>query len=132
MRAKMCALVKETAEGVAAAMGASAEVTVIEGYPGVVNTDDMTALVERSMTALVGKENVLLETVPGMGTEDFGAFFMGRGIPGCYAHFGFGDGGEKCVHPAHGSRFLVNEDGLPYAAALHAAVVFDYLEQTAF
>lgn len=132
MRAKMCALVKETAEGVAAAMGARAEVTIIESYPGVVNTDEMTALVERSMTALVGKENILFETVPGMGTEDFGAFFMGHGIPGCYAHFGFGDGGKECVHPAHGPHFRVNEAGLPYAAALHAAVVFDYLEQTAF
>ncbi len=132
MRQKMCKLVKETAEGIAAAMGARAEVTIIESYPGVVNTDDMTALVEKSMIALVGKENIVMEKTPGMGTEDFGAFFMGHGLPGCYAHFGFGDGGKLCVHPAHGPHFRVNEDGMIYACALHSQVVFDYLEQNEF
>lgn len=132
MRARMCALVEETAQGVAIAMGARAEVTIIESYPGVVNTDDMTALVENSMAALVGRENIVMEKVPGMGTEDFGAFFMGHNIPGCYAHFGFGDGGRECGYPAHGPHFRVNEAGLAYAAALHAQVVFDYLEQDEF
>lgn len=90
MRQKMCRMVKETAEGVAAAMGASAEVNIRTSYPGVVNDDAFTALVQETMTELVGKDGVHLETIPSMGTEDFG-YFM-DGIPGCYCDFGFGDG----------------------------------------
>ncbi len=125
MRQKMCRMVKETAEGVAAAMGASAEVNIRTSYPGVVNDDAFTALVQETMTELVGKDGVHLETIPSMGTEDFG-YFM-DGIPGCYCDFGFGDGRKECRFPAHSGQFCANEDGLAYAAALHVAVAARYL-----
>lgn len=125
MREKMCRMVKETAEGVAAAMGASAEVQIRTSYPGVVNEDGFTALVQQAMAELVGQEGVELETIPNMGTEDFG-YFM-DGIPGCYCSFGFGDGRNECRFPAHGPYFRANEAGLAYAAALHANVAVRYL-----
>ena len=127
MREKMCRLVKETAEGVAAALGASAEVEIRTSYPGVVNEDAFTAFVHRVMISLVGEQGVTLKATPNMGTEDFG-YFM-DGIPGCYCAFGFGDGGKECRFPAHGPYFRANEDGLAYAAALHAAVAMQYLNE---
>lgn len=130
MRKKMCTLFRETVEGIASALGGRAEVEIEDGYPGVINTDSMTALVQRSMTALVGEDHIHLHTIPEMGSEDFGAFM--DGIPGCYSFFGFGDGRQKCVHAAHSSRFMLNEDGLVYAAALHAQVALDYLNQDEF
>ena len=128
MRAKVTGLFRETVTGIAEAMGGSAEVRISESYPGIVNTDDMSDLVYRSMCKLVGRENAVIKRIPDMGTEDFGAFFM-PDRPGCYCDFGFGDGGKECCFPVHGPHFRVKEEGLFYAAALHTQVVFDFLSQ---
>ena len=130
MRKELCALVRQTAEGVAAAMGGRAEVNIVESYPGVVNEDRMSRLAYGAMVKLVGEENARIRSVPEMGTEDMGYFMEGR--PGCYCYFGFGDGEKECTFPAHNPHFRVNEDGLAYAAALHAQVALDYLEQQEF
>ena len=121
----MCELFDSTVRGVVEAMGATADVRIIESYPGVTNSDDMSALVHDAMVKLVGKDNTVIVPVPEMGTEDFGAFM--HGIPGCYAYFGFGDGQKDCVWPAHSPHYRVDEGGLTYAAALHVQVVLDYL-----
>lgn len=128
MRAKMISMFRETVCGIAETMGGSAEVEIIEGYPGVVNTDDMTELTYEAMCKLVGKDHVHIYREPNMGTEDFGAFFM-PDRPGCYCDFGFGDGRKLCRFPAHGPHYRANEEGLAYAAALHTQVVFDFLNR---
>ncbi|MCI5616027.1 MAG: M20 family metallopeptidase [Clostridia bacterium] len=125
LRKTMCELFDSTVRGVVEAMGATADVRIIESYPGVTNSDDMSALVYDAMVKLVGKDNAVIVPVPEMGTEDFGAFM--HGIPGCYAYFGFGDGHRQCVWPAHSPHYRVDEGGLTYAAALHVQVVLDYL-----
>ena len=127
MRKKMCEMFRTLVEGVAASMGAEAEVTLIEGYPGVVNHDGFSALVEQSMVKLVGRDKVEIQQIPNMGTEDFGAFMKDLIVPGCYCEFGFGDGQVECIHPAHGCFYRANEEGLPYAAALFAQVSVDFL-----
>lgn len=127
MRKKMCEMFRQLVEGVAASMGAEAEVEIIESYPGVVNHEGFSALVEQSMVKLVGRERVELQRIPNMGTEDFGAFMKNLTIPGCYCDFGFGDGRKECVHPAHGCYYRANEEGLAYAAALFAQVTADFL-----
>lgn len=129
MRRKVCDMFRSLVEGVAASMGAEAEVELIESYPGVVNHAGFSALVERSMVKLVGEEHVTLQRIPNMGTEDFGAFMKELTVPGCYCDFGFGDGRKECVHPAHGCHYQANEEGLPYAAALFAQVTVDFLRE---
>ena len=44
MRKKMCGMFKDLVEGVARSMGAEADVTLIESYPGVVNHEGFSAL----------------------------------------------------------------------------------------
>lgn len=127
MRKKMCDMFRQLVEGVAASMGAEADVEIIESYPGVVNHEGFSALVEQSMVSLVGRERVELQRIPNMGTEDFGAFMKNLTIPGCYCDFGFGDGRKECIHPAHGCYYRANEEGLTYAAALFARVTTDFL-----
>ena len=129
MRKKMCDMFRELVEGVARSMGAEADVTIIESYPGVVNHDGFSALVEQSMVKLVGRDKVEVQRIPNMGTEDFGAFMKNLTIPGCYCEFGFGDGRVECIHPAHGCYYRANEEGLSYAAALFAQVTADFLNQ---
>lgn len=129
MRKKMCGMFKELVEGVAHSMGAEAEVILIESYPGVVNHEGFSALVEQSMVKLVGREKVEIQRIPNMGTEDFGAFMKNLTIPGCYCDFGFGDGRVECIYPAHGCYYRANEEGLTYAAALFAQVSVDFLSK---
>lgn len=127
MRKKMCEMFRTLVEGVAESMGAQADVTIIESYPGVVNHEGFSGLVEKSMVKLVGRDKVELQRIPNMGTEDFGAFMKNLTVPGCYCEFGFGDGGVECIHPAHGCFYRANEEGLAYAAALFAQVSADFL-----
>ncbi len=127
MRKKMQQMFVELVEGVAKSMGAEAIVEVHDGYPGVVNNDEFSALVEKSMVKLVGRDKVHPQRQANMGTEDFGAFMMDLTVPGAYCDFGFGDGRVECIYPAHGSQYRANEEGLPYAAALFVQVVQDYL-----
>ena len=130
MRANMCKWFTELVEGIAKAMGAEAIVDLRESHPGIVNEEGMCDLVYASMEKLVGKENIRLARIPNMGTEDFGAFMKrDLSIPGCFCSFGFGDGGQLCGFPAHSPHHRINEEGLPYAAALFVQVSLDFLNK---
>ena len=130
MRANMCKWFTELVEGTAKAMGAEAIVDLRESHPGVVNEEGMCDLVYGSMEKLVGKENIRLARIPNMGTEDFGAFMKrDLSVPGCFCSFGFGDGGQLCAFPAHSPHHRINEEGLPYAAALFVQVSMDFLNK---
>ena len=100
--------------------GASAEVEIRWGYPGVVNHDEYSRLVEKTARRLLGGERVFEIPEPTMTTEDFGCFLQRR--PGCFYHFGVGGGA-----PLHSARFLPDDALLPCAAAVHAAVISDFL-----
>ena len=105
---------------VTADWGATADVTLRESYPGVVNDDGMTALVERAARSLLGDERVHVIDRPTMTTEDFGYFLMEK--PGSFYHVGAG-----CPLPLHNTAFLPDEQAPVIAAAVHAAVIGEFL-----
>ncbi|MCM1149063.1 MAG: M20 family metallopeptidase, partial [Butyricicoccus sp.] len=102
--------------------GASAEVEIRWGYPGVVNHDECSRLAESAARRLLGDARVIVIDAPTMTTEDFGYFLEKR--PGCFYHFGVG--GDAALHS---DRFLPDDRLLPDAAAVHAAVISDFLNQ---
>ncbi len=57
-----------------------------------------------------------------MTTEDFGCFLLQR--PGSFYHIGAG-----CPLPLHNAAFLPADDAVLTAAALHAAVVEQFLRE---
>jgi amidohydrolase len=95
-------------------------VTLRESYPGVVNDDAMTALVEDAARELLGRDGVHVIEQPTMTTEDFGYFLMQR--PGSFYHIGAG-----CSLPLHNTAFLPDEQAPVTAAAVHAAVIEKFL-----
>ncbi len=105
---------------VTAQWGATAEADLRESYPGVVNHDGMTALVEKAAGALLGEGRVHVIDEPTMTTEDFGYFLEAR--PGAYYHIGAG-----CPLPLHNNAFLPDEQAPVIAAAVHAAVAEGFL-----
>ena len=119
-RSELKRLFRLAVDEITAAWGATAEVTLRESYPGVVNDDAMTALVEDAARRLLGRDNVHVIERPTMTTEDFGYFLMER--PGSFYHIGAG-----CSLPLHNTAFLPDEQAPVTAAAVHAAVIQKYL-----
>jgi len=119
-RTELKRLFRVAVDEVMAGWGATAEVNLRESYPGVVNDDAMTALVERAARGLLGGDRVRVIDKPTMTTEDFGYFLMEK--PGSFYHIGAG-----CPLPLHNTAFLPDEQAPVAAAAVHAAVIEAYL-----
>lgn len=119
-RAGLKRLFHEAVDEVTAAWGATAEVTLRESYPGVVNDDAMTALAERAARGLLGDDRVHVIEAPTMTTEDFGYFLMAR--HGSFYHIGAG-----CGLPLHNTAFLPDGQAPVVGAAVHAAVIGAFL-----
>ena len=119
-REKMRAWLRVAAEEAARPFGASADLNLRAGYPGVVNHDAMTRLARDASEALLGADRVHTIAEPTMTTEDFGYFLLAR--PGSFYHIGAG-----CPLPLHSAGFLPDDAAVVTAAAVHAAVAETYL-----
>ena len=101
----------------------TADLVLKDGYPGVFNHDEDVRLVQETAEALLGKDHVVQEPAS-MTTEDFG-FFLEK-YEGCYYHIGV-----DSAYPLHNARMNPKEEALGYAAAVHSAVVWNWLERHA-
>lgn len=119
-RETMRAWLRSAVEDAVRPFGASADLNLRAGYPGVVNHDDMTLLAQDAAAALLGADRVHTIAGPTMTTEDFGCFLLER--PGSFYHIGAG-----CPLPLHSAGFLPDDAAVVTAAAVHAAVAETYL-----
>ncbi len=111
----------ELCQSVAMAFGATAQVTYVRSYPATVNTPREAHFVADVAQALLGKDHVVRDLEPSMGSEDFSHMLMVK--PGAYLRLGQGEenGVGSCF--LHNSRYDFNDDVLPLGAALHASIV---------
>ena len=124
-RKQVKALFCQTVEGVASALGAKAEITLRESYPGVVNHDSAVDLVRNAANEVLGPQSVQLMERPTMGTEDFGYFLQER--PGAFYWIGVRNPDIGAIHPIHSPKFVADESALRSLIALHVAVALTYL-----
>jgi amidohydrolase len=108
--------VRETAEGVAAGLGACAEVEIRPSYDPLVNDDAMVEVVRRNAARLVGEEKIVVIDRPNMGVEDF-AFYLGK-VPGAFFSLGVRNEAEGITHPVHHELFDVDEKCMALGAAI--------------
>ncbi len=78
--------IRETADGVAAAHGCTAEVEFDLGYPVTVNDPAETAAAVDDLALLVGAESLVAMPYPAMGSEDFSKVL--QRVPGTYFFLG--------------------------------------------
>lgn len=109
--------IKDTAEGIAKAMGGEAVVRIIESYPGIVNDDKSAGYIEKLAGDMLGAENVSVLTDAFMTTEDFGYYLFET--PGCFYHIGC-----ESVYPLHSDKFCPDERAILTAMIMHTASVF--------
>ncbi len=106
--------VREVAEGVAASLGATAEVKLMIGVSPTVNEPQVTAVMREAAAAVVGADRID-SSYRTTGAEDFSAVL--ERIPGSYFFLG-SRGGEASAFPHHNPRFDIDENCLPQGVAI--------------
>jgi hippurate hydrolase len=110
---------KRTADGIAAAFGATARVDFRRLFAPLVNDAEATAEFADVAAAIVGDDNVDRERRLIMASEDFS--FMLEQRPGAYINIGNGDTVGSC--PVHNPNYNFNDEILPLGAAALAGLV---------
>lgn len=128
VRERVLQRVREIAEGVAAGLGARAEVVIDPSYDPVINHDPMVDVVRRNAGVLLGEDNVSLLDRPSMGVEDFG-YYLTR-APGAFYSLGVRNEATGIVHPLHHEQFDVDEESLAIGAAMQVLNTLSVLERS--
>ena len=114
---------REIAGKVAEALGASAHVEYMRGYPPTVNSVREAAFAAKVGERIFGGGNVLTDPTPTMGGEDFAYMLLER--PGAYVFLGQGGGPGGCF--LHNPNFDFNDEVIPLGAGYLAALVEEAL-----
>lgn len=93
-------------------------------YPVTVNDKDLHELFQKVAVDILGIQNIL-DKQPTMGAEDFS--FYAEVIPGYFISLGMKNETQGRFESGHSPNFRVNEDALPYGAALHASLATRYI-----
>jgi hippurate hydrolase len=117
--------IRRVASRVADAHEVEARVHVVEGYPVTVNDSDFAHFALGVGTELLGEGRALEMPFPMMGAEDW-SYVLER-VPGAMVYLGVRPDGDAEPAPCHSNRMLLNEEGLAYGTALHAAVALRHL-----
>jgi hippurate hydrolase len=117
---------RELATSLAAAHGCSAEVDYDRRYPPLVNHAEQTAVSVAAATALVGAENVVGDTSPVTGSEDFS--FMLQAKPGGFVFIGNGMAPDGTYHNVHTPHYDFNDDILTLGSAYWVSLVRQELD----
>ncbi|HEV8544994.1 MAG TPA: M20/M25/M40 family metallo-hydrolase, partial [Candidatus Limnocylindrales bacterium] len=128
-RERIRELVRQVADGIAAAHGATAEVAIEPGYPVTMNDPAFAEFVLDVARDLVGPDDVSLLPSPIMGAEDF-SYVLER-VPGAMAFLGGrSDGLDPATAPQnHSDRVVFDEPAMAVGIALYAAVALRHLER---
>ncbi len=118
-------LVTRTAQSAAAAVGAEAEVELIDDYPALTNDLALTHLMADEARALLGADKVVLKDTPSLGADDF-AYFA-NAAKGCYFSIGTRASGQE-AQALHTATFAPHEDCILTGLALISAGVWKLME----
>jgi len=117
--------IRQVAEHVARAHGTEAQVEIMVGYP-VTTNDSRAARLMLDVAREVTGGSAIEMPQPVMGAEDFS--YVLNEIPGAMGFLGVRPKGEGPAAPCHSNRMLLDEDGMVYGTAFHAAVAMRMLE----
>jgi hippurate hydrolase len=114
---------KQICSKTAEAMGCTAEIQYVRGYPATINSAREAQFAARVGERLFGKGNVITEHAPTMGGEDFSYMLQAR--PGAYVFLGQGGAPGGCF--LHNPNYDFNDEVIPLGAGYLAALVEEAL-----
>ena len=100
---------EEVCHGIAQSFRGKATVEIQKGTPVVINDEKMSDLVEDICSQILGKENVIYNPYPSMGSEDFACYL--EKIPGAMYRLGCGFENKENF-PLHSNCFNPNEEAI--------------------
>jgi len=126
MRDEIHARIKRTAEDIARAGGATADVTITRGYPITYNDPTLTEKTVPTLRRVAGASNVSVVN-PTLGAEDFS--FYQQKVPGLFFWLGTRPANQAAEEAAsnHSPLFFVDESGLLLGVKALSHVAVDYL-----
>lgn len=107
------------AESIAAGFGATAVLKYERGYPATINSPHEANFVADLAEELAGREHVVRDLTPSMGSEDFSVMLQTR--PGAYFRLGQGGAEAGCV--LHNTRYDFNDAVIPLGSAMFSRIV---------
>lgn len=117
--------IREIAENTARAYGATVEVEFEEGYPALINNDEVVDVLKSTAESLLGKDNVKFKEFPSMGADDF-SFFLEE-VKGAYYNLGCGNKSEGWTEAIHSSNFMVDEECIKVGVLLQTKTLLELL-----
>ncbi len=123
IREMMKKRIHEVAEGIALAMGCTADVDITPGYAALVNDAGEAARIRRVAARLFGEEHSIEKPEPSMGGEDFS--FFGDCAPGAFFHIGCTPAGKLPAPALHSKDFYLDEECLTIGTLMHVALALD-------
>ncbi len=111
VRNKIRTEIERLLSGLCTSYGATYEYEFVEGYPALVNNPEITAVIDKVASEVVGRDHVM-HPDPAMGGEDFSYFT--KEIPGSFYFLGTGNETKNITSPNHSPTFSVDEDALKY------------------
>jgi amidohydrolase len=115
---------KEIAEGIAASMGAMCELTIIKGYPFLVNERKLTQQITQHAIDYLGERNVLDEDI-WMAAEDFA--YYSQVADSCFYLCGVGNSSKGITSSLHTPTFDIDENALITSSGLMAYLAIKQL-----
>ena len=114
--------IERVASGLAAAHGATAEISIVRGYPVTVNDVDAARFALDTAGALLGEANAVEMPDPVMGAEDWS--YVLQQVPGAMAFLGTRPKGvaPHDTAPNHSNRMVLDEDAMAVGIATYAGV----------
>jgi len=110
---KIMAQIKQIVESTCNAFGATAEINYQIRYPSTINNEAETEHAKIAAIDIVGKKNILLNSPPSLGSEDFS--FLLNASKGCYISIGNGSGASL-----HNPHYDFNDDIIDIGASYWA------------
>ena len=117
---------EEIIQGVAGALGCTAEVKVKRLTPALINADEIAQRVQESARRVLPDANLDTNGHMTMGAEDMA--FMLEKVPGCYFFVGSANAEKNLNYGHHHPKFDFDEAALPRAVALMATAITDFLK----
>ncbi|MBQ4518492.1 MAG: amidohydrolase [Clostridia bacterium] len=124
LRQQLAKRMKELAEQIAAAFGATCDFEYVFRYPPLVNDKSMVDAVRDSAAKIIGADNVVELTEPSMGGEDFAYF--GQLVPSCFINYGTGNKAQGITQPLHNSKFTIDEAGIKTGMMVLSQFALDF------
>lgn len=119
--------IMEIAESTAIAQGGTASVEFEEGYPVLINNDEVVNVLNETAVRVLGKDKVKFRELPSMGSEDFSYFL--KEIKGAYYRIGCGNQNKGWTAPIHSSKFIADEECIKTGVILQVETLLELLNK---